>query len=164
MAVVVLTALAAWAILRPHTPRLVERISAAEATAIEGRLTGLRAYPYDVFDRALWNDRSYHTFQWVRRLEGLHFVPIGRNEEQAYVLEVTANTTLITLANQLDLRGVKEWNVLPDTVLVNDVVTERKFDLLLSLEVGPGTYRVLSFKSGPSKPVFFDPAAVRVMD
>lgn len=161
---VVLTAAAAsYLLLRPSVAPLLQPMDMDEIRELDDRLSPKRTRVYDRHDVALWKDRSYHTYQFVQRISGLHFVPIDRNEERPYVLRVSYPTTLFTTANRLDLRDVKDWTVLPDTVLVDDVYAPRRFDVLLEQNVGAGSYVVRSPKGGPSKPVFFDPRVVQVV-
>jgi len=160
--VVLLTAIVVRWALRPRIPDLIVPKDTQGLADTAQRAMDLRNAVYDRYDAPLWTDRTYHTFQAVRKLADRQWVPVGRNEDRWYALDVQEPTVLYTLANRADLRGVEQWTVLPDTVLVDDSYAPRRFDALLSLEVGPGIYRVRSPKGGPSKPVFFDPHHVRI--
>lgn len=160
--VVLLTALVVRWTRHTAVPDLIVPMDMEDRADTVQRSTEVRAAVYDRYDAPLWTDRTYHTFQAVRKLGGRQWVPVGRNEDRWYALEVQHPTALYTLANRADLRGVEQWTVLPDTALVDDSYAPRRFDALLSLEVGPGVYRVRSPKGGPSKPVFFDPHHVRI--
>lgn len=158
IALVLLAAWGAWHFLRSPVPDLVEAIDTDALADTTGRIVSPRTVAYEIHDVPLWTDRNYHTFQFVQRLAGRQWVPVGRNEEGWYALVVERPTTLLTLAYRADLRGVKEWTPLPDTVLVDDSYAPRRFDLMLALKVEAGAYRIRSPKGGPSKPVFFIPA------
>ena len=123
----------------------------------------LRSVPYVDSTTAFWTDRSYHTFHTVARLKGLHFIPLARNEERPYRIDVQDGIEWVyTLANRDDLNGLDDWEVLPDTVLVFDAYAPRRFDVLLRNGLGTGVFMVKGPAGGPSHPVFFDPGKVKV--
>lgn len=159
IAVVLAAATGLWWWSRDHVPDLVEPVDANGSS----ELNDVGALPYAGSASALWADRSYHTATDVPRLRGLRWVPIGRNEARAYRIEVTAPAVVFTLAHHDDLRGLDAWEPLPDSVYVHDPYEPRSSDRLLRLELRPGTYRVRSPKGGPSRPVFFDPERVHVL-
>ncbi len=152
-----------WLLLRPGTTDLVTALPTEKAHRLNERLTNLPVHTYDRAGVALYNDRGYHTETLVRRLVGLRFTPIARNEVRPYVLMVERTTALFTLANRNDLRGLNDWTALPDTVLVDDAYAPRKLDVLLERRVEPGSYVVRNPGGGPSRPVFFDPTVVTVV-
>lgn len=124
----------------------------------------LRSVPYVDSTTTFWTDRSYHTFRAVGRLKGLHFVPLARNEERPYRIDVNDGIEWVyTLANRDDLTGLDDWEVLPDTVLVFDPYAPRGFDVLLRNGLGTGVFMVKSPAGGPSHPVFFDPDKVKLV-
>ena len=163
IALVFAATLAYWLFFRERVPELVVPITADEIAAMEDRADSLTNRVYERYDVPLWRDRDYHTSQFVQRLGGREWASVGRNEEDSYVIEVQERTSLITIANRKDLRGVEDWTALSDPVFVDDSYPPRRFDVMLSLDVEPGTYRVRSPKGGPSKPVFWDPRVARLM-
>ena len=163
IALVFAVAVAGYLYLRDRTPDLVTMITPEQIASMEDRLTGLSPIMYDRHDVPLWTDRSYHTFQFAPRLKERVWLPLGRNEERPYVIHVEQATEVFTLANRLDLRGVEDWEVLRDTLLVDDSYAPRRMDVLLSKHLEPGVYRVRSPEGGPSKPVFWDPRSARLV-
>lgn len=161
--VVCIAALVAFMLFGRRDADLLEPIADDAAGTLEDRLTGLSVHTYDSATTPLYNDRRYHTKALVPRLQGLHFVPVSRNETRPFVLRVSARTTVYTVANRLDLRSVETWNALPDPVLVDDAYSPRRLDLLLERHLEAGTYAVRNPVNGPSRPVFFDPAVVELV-
>jgi len=161
--VVCIAAAVAFLLFHEREPDLLTALPEEDAAALPDRLTGLSIHTYDSATTPLYNDRRYHTKELVPALRGLRVVPIGRNEVRPFVLQVRSATTLYTLANGSDLRGLAAWTALPDRVLVDDVYSPRRLDLLLSLQVEAGTYVVRNPVNGPSRPVFFDGTVVSAM-
>jgi hypothetical protein len=161
--VVCIVAAIAFLVFHERGPEMLAPVTEADAATLPDRLTGLSVHTYDSAGTPLYNDRRYHTKEEVPVLRGLRFVPIGRNEMRPFVLEVSAPTTVYTLANRADLRGLAAWTPLPDPVLVDDAFSPRRLDVVLSLAIAPGIHVVRNPENGPGRPVFFDPAAVQVM-
>lgn len=161
--VVCIAAFVAFLLFGRRDPDLLQAVPEEAVGTLEDRLTALSVHTYDSATTPLYNDRRYHTQALVPRLQGLRFVPVSRNEVRPFVLRVNAPTTVYTLANRLDLRGLGNWTALPDPVLVDDAYSPRRLDVVLELHLEAGTYAVHNPENGPSRPVFFDAAKVEVV-
>lgn len=161
--VVCIASVVAFFLFHERDAELLAPITLERANMLPDRLTHPSIHHYDSAATPLYNDRSYHTKDLVPRLRGLHFAPVGRNEVRPFILRVIAPTTVYTLANRTDLRGLAAWTPLPDPVLVDDAFSPRRLDVVLSLHVEPGLHAVRNPVNGPSRPVFFDASVVQVM-
>ena len=160
IALVFVAALVAWALLRRQHAPYLQRVPDEQVPV---PCKALKTAAYEGDRTLLWTDRDYHTTASARRLNGTVFTRIGRREHTPYYLRVLRSTMLYTLANRELLEGLKEWTVLEDSVLLLDAYAPRTFDRLLMLEVEEGTYRMDNPAKGPSHPLFFAPADVRVI-
>lgn len=156
---VLATAFVAWWMLNPRVPELL-------AHAEIGPHKNLAPAPIGIYEGAttrLWSDRDHHTVKDVQRLKGLYFARIGRREERPLMLHVTTPTTLYTLANHDHAEGLFGWSARSDSILILHAYAPSTFDRLWQRQVVPGLYVVRNPRNGPSRPVFFDGRAVRVM-